>query len=480
MGKKKRSKPRKQRGMNSAQLSEIDAMADSSSDSIQPSPDMTLSEGEASETATRTPAAGSESNASPTNESAESSVPVSHPEIATEDLDNPGIESQAGESTDEGFVPSPSGEEPEDADTPTTGSIPLSDTARASDDAGVPEDAGADFDTSSAEVQPETMVAAHDEMQSQDADVNVGMVQDMDIGRETSHTDDNENEAGNMVEGSSRLDATDVEGELAEENEKDRGEGGDRISQHGEEAEGDPGTDQSPLQSLQEELQLEQRKNQELRSDFENALGTPTAPNSETFRRSSRAAKTDINGIIRGPNLEREEADNITVAPGRKHRSMSMLARPLLSHTSHLLEGNTQISRIIASIANYIDGVGDMPSKEDRDEFERFKNFTAQRARVLEEMLKGDEPLAAIERFDSRWGQEAWDPAWGLRLDLRLAAVRAATYIRYGEVFSPQHEMAIMYFEHSVAVLRERLGGNLDDPVVLQTEDLLNAFVRQS
>ncbi|KUI55368.1 hypothetical protein VP1G_02725 [Cytospora mali] len=480
MGKKKRSKPRKQRGMKSAQLSEIDAMADSSSDSIEPSPDMTLSEGEASETATRTPAADFESNSSPTNEGAGSSVPVSHSEIASEDMNNPEIESQAAENTNESFVPSPSCEEPEDADTPTTGFIPLTDTARASDDPGAPEDAGADFDTLSTEAQPETMVAAHDEMQPQDADGNVGTAQDMEIGRETNHTDDNDSEAGNMLEGSSRLDATDVEGELAEENEKDQGEGSDRISQHGEEAEGDPGTDQSPLKSLQEELQLEQRKDQELRSEFENSLGTPTAPNSGTFRRSSQAAKTEINGIIRGPNLEREEADNTTAASGRKHRSVSVLVRPLLSRTSHLLEGDTQISRIVASIANYIDGVGDMPSKEDRDEFERFKNFTAQRARVLEEMLEGDEPLAAIERFDARWGQEAWDTAWGLRLDLRLAAVRAATYLRYGEKFSPQHEMAIMYFEHSVAVLRERLGGNLDDPVALQTEDLLNAFVRQS
>lgn len=448
----KNNKPRRRVG------SKVPPTARSSSDAIQPCRrhQGTPSEGETSKTSTRVPAPGSGTSPNPTNEDVEISDPVSHIETASADMEMPNIGSQTTESTNEAFVSAPVGEQPPEAadatttspvspggTTPSDGAGPHSPSTEAQPETSVAagdeqqaseseppttlpsqpdeakdksaeEDAGAGSQPSSGETQSEAIVTTDDEAEPMDFDTDMEMVLQMEKGRETSQIHDDDTEDGITVGGHSGPDASEREEDHFEEN---------------EEGQDDPETEQVLLSHIQE------------------------PPDGLRVRRQPSAS-------------------NLTVAVNSQP---SPAARDLLLQKRHLLGEDARISGTIASVANYIDGVGGMPSREEMEEFHEFRAFTAQRAKMLEEALGGGgEPLAAMQGFDERWRERSMDDAWGARQDLRLAAVRALLYFRH-DFGSQNADFAILYFEHRVVNLRKKLGDDFDDPVALQTLDILGS-----
>jgi hypothetical protein len=285
----------------------------------------------------------------------------------------------------------------------------------------------------------------------------------MEKGREAGQMHDDNTENGIMAKGASELDAA------------GKREEGD-SEENGKDPE-DPGTEQTLFPPVQEPPDLEQPKSRELQLPTASTSPTPLGMNDpETPPEGLQAAGGKLDGL----SARRPSANNLTVAvdsqrnPATAVNDRHRIARDLLLQKRNLLGEDARISETLASIANYIDGVGGMPSREEMEEFDEFRAFTAQRAKILEEALDGGEPLAAMRRFDERWGQRAMDDAWGARQDLRLAAGRAALHFKH-DFGSIQAELAILYFEHRMASLRKRSGGDLDDPVALQTLDVLGS-----
>lgn len=502
--KNKNNKHRRQTGSRAAQVAAPASAARSSSDTIRPCRRQTPSEGETSKTSTGT-------SPSPTTEGAESSGPVSHTETASEDMETPILGGQTAESPSDALVSASVDEQSEIAATKTISLVSPPD-ATPSDGATAPEDTGkgplspsiaAQPETSAATVdeqqasesgppttlasqpdeaedksaeggvgvgpQPssgdttsETKVATDDEAQPMDFDTGLEAALPIEKGREAGQMHDDNMEHGIMAKGASELDAAERRGEEDSE-------------ENGKDPEG-PEAEQTLFPHAQEPPDLEQPRSQELQLETANASPTPLGSDPETPPGGLQAAGAKLDGL----SARRPSANNLTVVvdsqpnPATAVNGRHRTARDLLLQKSHLLGEDARISMTLASIANYIDGAGARPSREEMEEFDEFKAFTAQRAKILEEALDGGEPLAAMRRFDERWGQRAMDDAWGARQDLRLAAVRAALHFKH-DFGSIQAELAILYFEHRVASLRKRLGDDLDDPVALQTLDILGS-----
>lgn len=502
--KNKNNKHRRQTGSRAAQVAAPASAARSSSDTIRPCRRQTPSEDEISKTSTGT-------SSSPTNEGAESSGPGSHIETASEDMETPKLGGQTAESSSDALVSASVDEQSEDSETRNISFVSPPDTTP-SDGATAPEGTGKDPLSPSTAAQPETSAATVDEQQASEsgppttlasqpdeaedrsAEGDVGMgtqppsgdttsgtkvatddeAQPMDFdtgleaalqiekGREAGQMHDDNTENGIMAKGASELDAA---GKREEEDSKENGEDPE-----------DPGTEQTLFPSVQEPPDLEQPKSQELQLETKNSSHIPLGRDPETPPEGLQAAVGKLDGL----SARRPSANNLTIAvdsqpnPATAVNGRHRTARDLLLQKSHLLGEDARISMTLKSIANYIDGVGGMPSREEMEEFDEFRAFTAQRAKILEEALDGGEPLAAMRRFDERWGQRAMDDAWGARQDLRLAAVRAALHYKH-DFGSIQAELAILYFEHRVVSLRKRLGDDLDDPVALQTLDILGS-----
>ncbi|ROV92355.1 hypothetical protein VMCG_09143 [Cytospora schulzeri] len=520
MGKNKKTKPKKQAGSKAVHKANSASTARSSPENIQPCRRHMPSEGEASKTSTDTSVHHSESSPSPITEGAPVSEPVSQMETTSEAIEKPNPESQTTGSTNEAGDSAPVDEQSVATDSTSMDKVSLPGTTPSDDAAAPPEDAGEDPHSPSAEAQPESLVAAGDEEEASETessttlsiqpdeakdestgedegvssqsppgktlsgaevamddealpvgfDTDMEMFLQMETNQETTQQKEDDNrEDGVVVEGNSGINTAVREEDHAEENEN---------------VQGDPGTEHTVLPHIQKPSLFDEPQSQELQLKLEDALQAPMKLDPGSPQQGIQPAGSELQGL----RSRRPSANNLTISVDKqtsppvaavndRHRRT---ARDLLLQKGHLLAEDTQLSRTMTSVANYIDGVGGRPSSEELEEFEAFKTYTAQRAKLLEGVLEGEEePLAAMRRFDERWRDKAIvdddADAWGgTRQDLRLAAVRAALHFRH-EYGSIQSEIAIMYFEHRVAGLRKRLGAEVDDPVALQTLDILGS-----
>lgn len=305
-----------------------------------------------------------------------------------------GDEKQASEPEPSAVIPS----QPDEAEDKSAGDL---------------SDAGSQ--TPLGETQSETGAATDDGSQSNNDDIDMEMILHMEQGRKESRTNDSDSEDRSMAGGNSEVDAAEGEQDHTEENE----------------GQGDPGTEQSQLPHIQEPPDPERSEAQELQVEREEASQDPMRPDPET----SQPAFATTGGKPQGLRGRRPSATHLTIAVDSQASPVTVIeARPravrdLVHQKGQFLEEDSRASRAIASVANYIDGVGGRPSQEDMEALEEFKTYVAERAKALQEILDGEEPMDALQRFDQRWQQRSLDEAWGDRQDVRLAAVRAAMYL---------------------------------------------------
>lgn len=534
MAKQRKSRPKKQASQTEESASTADSStADTSSGTVPQIPP----EGETPETATHAPEAAPGPGTSPIaiGEGVETSEPAANTEPVIMDVERPGPEGSMTEATNESFVPAPSGETSEDAHPPNKGSSFLLVTTP-SDEAGIPGEAGAnpshpppaeakdagqkpndqardagnlfaedkkdsvwdmarghnrengqsgstktsdEIDTkpdeaedesSNADIQPafsflsselqaivlqsrlaefRTKGATRDEAQPQHVDSDAETVLGVEKGRQArlSHEPDESDKVHAAKEDNGE--------ELGEPVELS-----DRTNQHGEETEGDPDMGETLTERPKNsDMRIEQDESQAHEDPGTESLGQgPPRTNDEVAADSERSPGAAATAVA--------DADKPS------------FARDLFFQKDHLLEQDTHLYGTIASIVDYIDEVGDMPSIEAIQEFNDFRGFTAQRVKILEEALEdGGDPLAALRMLDERW-RAAWDTACGVQLAVRLAATRAVVHSRDPQS-TDESEFAMIMFQHMFATFEERLGGEIDDPVALQAWDILYSDTRK-
>ncbi|KAK7746352.1 hypothetical protein SLS53_002311 [Cytospora paraplurivora] len=270
----------------------------------------------------------------------------------------------------------------------------------------------------------------------------------------------------------------------AEEDVKSWRRAGPQVDEHEIEAAGLQDVQQNMLAHLQEELKIQRQRNQELQDQLHNALQTPTRPDPQSPIQPSRGAEEDLETMGVRPEISRGGVDDLVVGSDGEPGPVTVFhprygtARDFLGQKGHVLGYDTQIFKTIASVADYIDGVGDKPSKVALREFDDFRYYTTQRLRVLEEALHGEDASTTMENFDARWHQVAENNPWGTRLDLRLATMRAAIHFKHGKD-SPQYHYDTMLLQRHLSDLRRRLGEDSEDPIALQMEDILNTVVQK-
>ncbi|ROW10060.1 hypothetical protein VPNG_06551 [Cytospora leucostoma] len=309
-----------------------------------------------------------------------------------------------------------------------------------------------------------------------------------------SKTDENQREITHSI-----LQHTQRQGRAAGGNVLDTAEGGEVHAGNDEkgwrkagtqsdeaeiEAEGLPDEEQTMLARLQKELKIQRQRNQELQDQLQDALQTPTRPHPQSSIQASREAEEDLETMGVRPEISRGGVDDLAIGPGGEPNPVTVFrprygtARDFLGQKGHVLGYDTQIFKTIASVADYIDGMGDKPSKVALREFDDFRYYTTQRVRVLEEALHGEDPSATMNNFDARWHRMAENNPWGARLELRLATMRAAIHFKHGKD-SPQYHHDTMLLQRHLSDLRRRLGEDSEDPIALQMEDIMNTVVQR-
>lgn len=414
------------------------------------------------------------------------------------------LDGQTAENTNEDLGSTPGGEQPVGVDTPDINLTTLPDTAP-SDDAAAPE-AGEDTHSPPAEAQPDASVAADVEEQKHapepepalapesepaatlpdkpnEIKVKEGEEPDADSqipsgdtpfeagvatpdGSQSSHDDTIMMMVLNMAQGLREG------GQVTESDNKVRSITGENSKVDAAEGE------QDLLPQIQEPSSPEQREDQKLPPEPEEAPHAPTRLDLETTLKALLAAGGEPQGL----RERRPLATNLTIFVERwQIGPRPRTAWDILHRKGRFLAEDSRTSRAIVSVANYIDGVAGAgrPSREDLQAVEQFGKYAAERARVLEKMLEresedGAEPVEVLQRFDQQWQQRAMDEAWVDRQDLRLAAVRTALYVGQNNG-NALGEVAVLGLEHMVAEFRRKKDGGFNDPVVLQTLEILRS-----